>query len=135
MGKDWEQKHEARRIMDEVTNKLGAAEAEVEKLLGMMPDGKTPSEEELKSIESLMRPTLDGLLGAIKFVDQKATAASGALKKDLADMQGRGKESKSKLEAFRLKLQHAKSKLQYDVLVQQSSEKTRLAEEAVEEMR
>lgn len=135
MRKEYEQKGESKRVMAEVSSKLGAAEVEVEKLLGSMPEGTKASEEDAKAITSSQMPTvLTSLLGALKFCEQKAASATGSLKQDLIQMKQRGDESKKKVEAFKLRLQADADQGKLEALVNFCAEKIKEAEESIEQL-
>jgi hypothetical protein len=128
--KDWEQKHESKRVMAEVTTKLGEAEAEVEKFLTSLPADSQPSEEHIKAAEAKYASVLSSLLGAIKFVDQKVSGSAGALKQDLMQMKQRGQETKEKVERFRRELRTKGDQIQLATVLQQCTEITKAAEDA-----
>merc|ERR1719401_205866 len=82
----------------------------------------------------MMSPVLTTLLEAMKFVDTKAVAATGALKHDLTKVQERGREAKKKLEAFKVRMRTEADKIQLDVLVEQCKEKAQAAEKSTAQM-
>lgn len=101
--KDYEQKQDARRVMNEVATTVGTVELDVEKVLEKFKDD-IPSEEEVKSAEDSITPVISKVTNAMRFVEQRIKTAQGALKEDLLQMQARGIESKNKLDGMKDKL-------------------------------
>lgn len=130
--KDFEQKLEAKKIMAEVANKLGAVEVEVEKVSIILDASATPTEEQAKSAEAILAPVISSLTGTMKFMDHRVQTAHGSLKEDLVQMQERGKQSKAKLDGFRTQLKSHLEQIQLQTMLQQALEKTSQAEEDFE---
>lgn len=128
--KDHEEKLGAKKVMNEVANKLGAVEVEVEKVT-MLLTGTQASEEDIKAAEVALPPVATSLQGALRLLEQRLQNAQGALKEDLVQMQERGKESKTKLDAFKAQLKEQLERLQAEALLKQGQEKTQAAEEAL----
>lgn len=128
--KEFQQKIEAKKVMNEVANKLGSAEIEVDKVTSSL--ATNASEEDIKKAEAVITPVISALANAMKFVDQRVATATGLLKNDLVQMQERGQESKKKLDSFRSKLKTQLDQFQLTTVLQQGLDKTQSAEKAME---
>lgn len=135
--KDFEEKVEAKKVLNEVAGKMGSVEAEIEKATSAAASTESgnQTEEKVRAAEAALIPTLKRLSSAMKFIDHRLPNATGALKEDLLRMQERGQQSKKKLDAFHMKLRGHSEQVQLQVMMQRGLEKTERAEDLLKTMK
>lgn len=126
--KDHELRVESRKAMNEIAEKLGGIEAEVDKISKQLAEGSEQTEADLRSLEISFSPVTASLAGAMKIIEQKMLKAEGSLKSDLTQMEERGQASKTKLEELRLQLRNQLEQVQAQTILKQGSEKAEAAE-------
>jgi len=130
--KEYEQKLVAKKVTAEVASKLGAAEVQVDKLLGILENADA-TEVDLKTSEGSVASAKSGLASAMKFVESRMATAQGVLKEDLAQMLERGKESQKKVETLRVQLKERMEQCQLKNVVLQGAKKVQHAEDLLQQ--
>jgi len=127
--KDFEQKLEGKKVIAEVSKKVGDAELEVEKVVSVLK-GTKPSTDEIAAAEASIAPAMASAVAAVKLVEERLQPAQCALKTELGLMLDRSKETKKKLEDFKVQLRSQMEGLQAEAILKEAGVLTQAAEDA-----
>mmetsp|Transcript_22762 Transcript_22762/g.51950 ORF Transcript_22762/g.51950 Transcript_22762/m.51950 type:complete len:1457 (+) Transcript_22762:68-4438(+) len=99
--KELAQRVEAKKALDEIVDKLSAAEVEVEKVALMVApsEGAQIEEAEINAAEEAIKPAQMQLQAATRGIEIKLQKVDGSGKDDLIKLKDRAAESKKKLES------------------------------------
>lgn len=130
---EYDSKVSAKKSMDQIVDKLGDAELEVEKAAIMCSagiDGQM-SEDEIRSAMDILGPAQAEITAAAQLVEKKLKAAEGSSRKELLALQRRTKDSRAKLDEARAGLRTQREGLSSQQMLEQAHEKVERAEEAM----
>mmetsp|Transcript_28031 Transcript_28031/g.48855 ORF Transcript_28031/g.48855 Transcript_28031/m.48855 type:complete len:2072 (-) Transcript_28031:148-6363(-) len=132
--KEFQQRVEAKKALVDISEKIAAAELEVEKAT-MMSDAANQgqmSEDEVKSSEELVSPAQKGLTDVTKLIDTKMKTSSGFMKDELMLMKTRLGDSRKKLEGVTTVLKHQREGIALQQMAGLVTEKVDAAEESLQ---
>jgi len=130
--KEFSARVEAKKALAEISEKLSAAELEVEKatMSTSAADSGQLSEDEVGSAEEVVKPANQGLQAVLRIIEQRLQRADGAMRDELSEMRDRGNASKKRLDAITAKLKTQRDGLMVQDTILQVTEEVGRAEEA-----
>jgi len=126
---------EAKKALQDLTDKIGAAELEVEKASMMCQAGSQGqmSEDEITAAEKVVKPQQTNLMAILKTLEQKVKAAQeGPLREELAQMRDRAAGIKKKLDGSSSVLKTQLEGVAVQQTIKTAGEKVQSVEEALE---
>mmetsp|Transcript_97686 Transcript_97686/g.285161 ORF Transcript_97686/g.285161 Transcript_97686/m.285161 type:complete len:1813 (+) Transcript_97686:1-5439(+) len=124
---------EAKRALADLSEKMDAAELEVEKasLMSSAAEQGQMSEDEVAAAEKLVSPATMAISNALRNLELKMRTADGMLKEELNQMRERGVAAKKKIESVSQVLRRQRDGIAMQQMVTQAAEKAEKAEEAL----
>lgn len=128
--KDFQSRVAAKKALQEIVDKIAAAEADTEKatLMSTATDAGAMTEEEVSSTEKLVTPVLNSLAAALRLAAQKEAGADAVTKDELQQLKSRGAALKAKLLVVQNQLKEQKQSISARQVASQASQKVDAAE-------
>lgn len=131
--KEFHARVQARKSLQDLTEKLHTAELEAEKatMMSSAADQGQMSEDEIASAEKVVQPAKAGVENCLRNVDQKLRTADGAMKDELTQMREKAMAAKKKLDAVITVLRRQRESLTTKEMLKLATDKVDKAEESL----
>eukprot|EP00746_Dinoflagellata_sp_MGD_P167002 gnl/MRDRNA2_/MRDRNA2_97280_c0_seq1.p1 gnl/MRDRNA2_/MRDRNA2_97280_c0~~gnl/MRDRNA2_/MRDRNA2_97280_c0_seq1.p1 ORF type:complete len:2064 (+),score=613.81 gnl/MRDRNA2_/MRDRNA2_97280_c0_seq1:164-6355(+) len=128
--REHQQRKEAQKVMDEAAEKLGEAEAAVEKIaIDIEVNGADASADAVKKMDQALGQGSQTVSATLRFIENASRGKTGSTKNDLMQLQERGRKSQKRLEELKTSLKEHKDKVLGDAATALVFEKIQKFEE------
>jgi len=134
---DYEQRSQAKKLMEELSEKLAGAEIEVEKAAMMTAPLGGDSSEGIKETELALSAAQSALAQTSRLIESKLRGAEktkGPVFDEVKTLQERSKIAQEKLDEVRKTVRETQVRIAADTLLKEVSEKVSIAEDELQKM-
>jgi len=134
---DYEQRVEAKKLVDELSGKLAGAEIEVEKAAMMTAPLGGDSSEGIKETEQALQAAQSALTQTLRLIDLKLKGADknkGPVFDEVKVLQERAQQAQEKLDEVRKTVKETQVRIAADTLLREVTEKVSNAEDELQRM-
>lgn len=126
---------QARKAIEELTDKLTGVELEIEKskMMSSAADSGQMAEDEISAAEKVLQPAKATIEGVARQVEQKMRTAEGAMKQELVGAKEKAVGMRKTVDEISLKLKRQRESLTTSDMLKKASDKVDLAETALNE--